>query len=64
MGYGRDQELSFLYIKCETQMGMSRSQSGMSMEIRGKSQARDTNDQLLGENREWQHTSGFNYKPS
>lgn len=48
MGYGTDQELSFLYITCEIQMGMSHSQLGMSMEIRGKSQARDTNDQFLG----------------
>lgn len=48
MGYGTDQELSFLYIKCEIQMGMSPGQLGISMEIRGKSQARDTNDQLLG----------------
>lgn len=51
LGYGRDQELSSAYVICTIQMGMSGSQLDMSMEIRGKRQARDTNDQLLGEQR-------------
>ena len=42
-GYGKDQELSSVCIKCAIQMGRSGSQLNTSVEIRSKSQARNTN---------------------